>query len=399
MFNGGASGAGTASPSPAPFGRSPCNKPVFRAASPVVVSKKSPMVNEVTNKPTTPKSPLLNQTNNFESGPNVRQSRFKPTNNPSSPVPARSFAGLRPKAASPIHKPEVPRSPAGPSTKERDAVGTKQISPLPSPRKSSAVPSAPSSAEDSTTGFKSVSPRNAEPKVSGGDGGTFDFQQLKSRFDAGNKPAVTESTSGNDSAQTSSNHQSPKFKQTIKTKILAWDAPQGPTMNKVSPRVDERVKMEESVAPKYGQSEPKNKLTVDSRPANDNDGWEDFGRTATFASTFGSFGSTSWKKPPPKSRNDTGSCPDHVLNSFKQIQASAAKPSPQVTRRETNNPSERPSNVLKLRPSQRDTPTLDHNTTSQLSSPSSKPRAVSRTRGIGYQGDNSLRRERRMTRC
>ena len=267
----------------------------------------------------------------------------------------------------------------------------------PSPRKSS-VPSEPSNAEDSTTGLKQVSPRKAEPKVS--EGAAFDFQQLKNRFDAGNKSAVTDSTSANDNAQAPSNHQSPKFKRTIKTKVVAWNAPQGPTTNQVSPRADERV-MEESVAPKFSQSpEPKTKLplqceTVVSQPANDNDGWADFGggRTPTFASTFGSFGSTSWKEPRPKSRNDTESCPDDVLNSFKQIQASAARPSPQVTGRETNNSSERPSTAFKLRPSHRDTPTL-----SPLSSPASKPRAVSRTRGKAYQGDNSLRRERRMAR-
>ena len=324
MFSGGASGASTASPSPAPFGRSPCNKSTFRAAaSPAVVSEKSTTVNEATNKPTTPKSPLPNQSNNFESGPNVRQSRFKPTNNSSSPVPVRSFAGLEARAASPVRKPEMPRSPLGPSTKGSDAATKKQIPPSrpsrfennnargintimqpilspagssPSPRMSS-VPPVPSNAKDSTTGLKRVSPHKAQPKVSGG--GTFDFKQLKNRFDAGNKPAVTDSASGDDNGQMSSNQKSPKFKRTIKTKIVAWDAPQEPTTHQITPRAGERENME---VPKFGQSpEPKNKFplqqrtTVVSQPANDNDGWEDFGRTPTFASTFGSFGSTSWK--------------------------------------------------------------------------------------------------------
>lgn len=440
MFSGGGAGTGTASPSPVPLGRSPCKKSTFGARSPVIVSERSTVVNETTDEPIRPKSPLPKQNNNFENGPNIRQSRFKPANNSSSPVPARPFVGLQAKAASPVRKPAMPRSPVGPSTNGSEAATIKQISPprpsrsetinarsintimqpilspggsSPSPRKSLELPSVPSSAKDPDTSLKQLSPRKAHPKVS--EGGTFDFNQLKKRFDNGNKSAVTEPASGNGNGQMPSKHQSPKFKRTIKTKIVAWDAPQGPTTNQVTPRAGERVKMEASVVPKFDQSlEPQNKIplkqckTVVSQPANENGGWEDFGRTPTFASTFGS---TSWKKPQAESRNDTESCPDDVLNSFKQIQASAAmqslkskstltsptaRPSPKISQRETNEFVERPSNVFKLRPSHRDTPTVDHHNPSQLSSPSSKPRAVSQTRGKAYHGDNSLRRERRM---
>ena len=190
-----------------------------------------------------------------------------------------------------------------------------------------------------------------------------DFNQIKNRF------AVTESAPGHDNVQ-----KSPEFVAVAKSKFGQ------------SPRQQSKL--------------PAKQSTPVSQAIHDNDGWEDFGSIPSFRKTFGGT-SPSWKKTQHQSRTEVDSCPDDVLNSFKQIQASAAAKSPakyawklsanaSPATRSSPKPKS-PSNAFKLRPCRKDTPTLDH----KLPNPVSPPRTRG---GKSYQGDNSWRREMRMKR-
>ena len=200
-----------------------------------------------------------------------------------------------------------------------------------------------------------------------------DFNQIKNRF------AATESAPGHDNVQ-----KKPEFVAVAKSKFVQ------------SPRQQSKF--------------PAKQSTPVFQAIHDNNGWEDFGSIPSFRTTFGGT-SPSWKKTQHQSRTEVDSCPDDVLNSFKRIQASAAakspakfawKPSanaspatrssPKVNRGEPTIPKQAPpkspSNVFKLRPCRKDTPTLDH----KLPNPVSPPRTRS---GKSYQGDSSWRREMR----
>ena len=430
MFSGGGGSAAAASPSPVPLGRSaaPYQKPTFRSPSSVAAAKKTPVVATSTNTPASPKSPLqCQQGNSSDKAPIVHKSPVKVVKESSSPVPVRTVAAKE----SPSHVPM------------RTFVQ--------SPTKAEISPAS-----------KRVSPRKAQPNASGGS--SFDFNQIKNRFDTGKKSAVTEPALGHDNVQKPPNHRSPGFQRSLKTKVVEWEVSQTPSakqvetevgdraevavaesefgqspkqkdFNQIKNRFDKKSAVTES-APghdnvqkppefvavaksKFGQSPrqqtelPVKQSTPVSQAIHDNDGWEDFGSIPSFRKTFGGT-SPSWKKTQPQSRTEVDSCPDDVLNSFKQIQASAAakspakvawKPpanaspatrsSPKVNRGEPiiprQAPPKSPSNAFKLRPCRRDTPTLDHN----LPNPLSPPRTRS---GKSYQGDNSRRREMRMNR-
>lgn len=421
MFSGGGSAA-TASPSPVPFGRSasPYQKPTFRSPSSVAAAKKTPVAATSTNTPASPKCPLPHQQgNSSDKAPIVHKSPFKTAKESSSPVPVRTAAAKESFSPVPVRTVAAKESPSH--------VPTRTF--VQSPRKAEISPAS-----------KRVSPHKAQPNASGGS--SFDFNQIKNRFDAG---------------------RSPEFQRSIKTKVVEWEVSQTPSAKQVETEIGERAEVGVAKS-KFGQSPKQQKdfnqiknrfdagkksAVTESAPDHDkvqkppefvavakskcdwpptelpvkqsapvsqaidnNDGWEDFGSIPSFRKTFGGT-SPSWKKTQHQSRTEVDSCPDDVLNSFKQIQTSAAKspakyawkPSanarpatrslPKVNRGEPTIPKQAPpkspSNAFKLRPCRRDTPTLDHN----LPNPVSPPRTRS---GKSYQGDNSRRREMRMNR-
>ena len=403
MFSGGGSAAAV-SPTSVPFGRSasPYQKPTFRSPSSVAAARKTPVVATSTNAPASPKSPLPRQQgNSTDKAPTVHKSPFNAAKESSSPVQVRTVVQSPTKA---------------------------EISPA----------------------SKRVSPHKTQPNASSGN--SFDFNQIKNRFDTGKKSAVTEPAPDHDNVQKPPNHRSPGFQRSLKTKVVEWEVPKTPSAKQVETEVGDRAEVAVAES-EFGQSPrqkdfnqiknrfdagkkksavaesapghnvqkppefvavakskcdwptelPAKQSTPVSQPIHDNDGWEDFGSIPSFHKAT----SPSWKKTQPQSRTEVDSCPDDVLNSFKQIQASAAAKSPAkvawkpsanaspATRSSKVNPRQAPpkspSNAFKLRPNRRDTPTLDHNLPNALSPP--------RTRsGKSYQGDNSRRREMRMSR-
>ena len=407
MFSGGASAA-AASPSPVPFGRSasPYQKPTFRSPSSVAVAKKTPVVATSTNTSATPKSPLPRQQgNSSDKAPSVHESPAKAAKESSSPVPARTVAAKE--SSSPV------------------PVRTFAVKETSSPAEVMTVVQSPTKAEISPAS-KTGSPHKAQPNASGGS--SFDFNQIKNRF-----------------VQQQPSHRSPEFQRSTKTKVVEWEVPQMPPAKQVETDVGDRAevavakskfgqspkqqkdlnqiknrfdagpghdnvqKPPEFVAvakSKFGQSPrqqsklPAKQSAPVSQAIHDNDGWEDFGSIPSFRKTFGGT-SPSWKKTQHQSRTEVDSCPDDVMNSFKQIQASAAakspakyawKPSANASPATRSSPKPKsPSNAFKLRPCRKDTPTLDH----KLPNPVSPPRTRS---GKSYQGDNSWRREMRMKR-
>ena len=379
MFSAGGSAAVPPSPasygsnvlSPMSLGRSFsfCSKSTFREGA----SKQAPAIQESIE---TPASPKASQAKAASSPVRMQTSKT-----PVRPSIEGSDATAKKKYMSP------PRPVRRESTHSK---GTNaKIQPVLSP--SGGLPSE-ATTEDSNASLQGVSPRQSQTKASSGN--TFDFNQLRNRFDTGRKVAIADSFPRNDKAQKPSNPRSPQFQRQSKSKVVEWEAPQMVTIQQVE--MDDNnngweglvVEWEtpQMMTTKQVEKHADEKMQTEFQAVmNDNNGWEDFGATPSFTRAIGGAGwmksqPSPRKQPQPLPRKQAESCPDEVLESFQQIKAKyerlsspTAKTSPKVALGGPNDFTEPPSNTFKLRPSQKDTrPTVDQHTSNQLPSPSSR---------------------------